>query len=197
MASAVATIGELVPDDREIVVGMGTGGALVNSLFRRDRPVSAVREAITLMRALWTGEPVALDAFPVLGAALGYRPQATAQLTYPARRRPDIVLAGVGPKILAVAATHADGLISPGSMPSQSRAALLAQRCSESLADALIISGTPELRDLAAAHGYTEFYAGAPLGPDPAEAADLLLTEIPRGVAAAARAHPRQRPQWR
>jgi len=49
MASAVATIGELVPDDREIVVGMGTGGALVNSLFRKIKPVSAVREAITLM----------------------------------------------------------------------------------------------------------------------------------------------------
>jgi alkanesulfonate monooxygenase SsuD/methylene tetrahydromethanopterin reductase-like flavin-dependent oxidoreductase (luciferase family) len=61
-----------------------------------------------------------------------------------------------------------------------------AARMSASLADALIIAGTPdecvgriaELRDLAAAHGYTEFYLGAPLGPDPVEAADLLLTEI-------------------
>src|SRR5262245_6761062 len=131
MASAVATIGELVPDDREIVVGMGTGGALVNSLFRKLKPVSAVREAITLMRALWTGEPVQLDAFPVLGAALGYRPRADAQLTYPVRRRPDIVLAGVGPKVLAVAAAHADGLISPGSMPTLSRAALLSGRFGE------------------------------------------------------------------
>lgn len=43
MASAVATIGELVPDDREIVVGIGTGGALVDSLFRKNKPVSAAR----------------------------------------------------------------------------------------------------------------------------------------------------------
>jgi len=61
-----------------------------------------------------------------------------------------------------------------------------AARLSASLADALIIAGTPdecvgrvaELRDLAAAQGYGEFYVGAPLGPDPVEAADLLLSQI-------------------
>ena len=61
-----------------------------------------------------------------------------------------------------------------------------AARCSEALADALIISGTPdecvepitELRDLALAHGYSEFYVGAPLGPDPVEAAELLLSQV-------------------
>ena len=35
MASALATIAELAPDDRELMVGLGTGGALVDSLFRR------------------------------------------------------------------------------------------------------------------------------------------------------------------
>src|SRR5690348_4484048 len=131
MAAAVATIGELVPDNRELVIGMGTGGALVNSLFHKERPVTAVREAITIMRALWTGAPVELDAYPVLGAALGYRPGATAQLTFPVARRPDIVLAGVGPKILAVAAGHADGLISPSYLPTLSRAALCSGRFGE------------------------------------------------------------------
>lgn len=274
MASAAATIGELMPENREIVIGMGTGGALVNSLFSKDRPVTVVREAITLMRALWTGEAVQLDEFPVLGAALHYRPGATAQLTYPVAKRPDIVVAGVGPMILGIAATHADGLISPSNLPTLSRAAFntgrfgeisgldavkasrtddaavlrliyginvsvskdresartharrqvalvvgnprlwpalasvgldvgsaeevkqafdaglgiegAAARCSEELADALIISGNPddclqpmvELRDLAMAQGYNEFYVGAPLGPDPVEAADLLLTRV-------------------
>lgn len=274
MASAAATIGELMPDNREIVIGMGTGGALVNSLFSKDRPVAVVREAITLMRALWAGEAVQLDDFAVLGAALHYRPGATAQLTYPVTHRPDIVVAGVGPMILSVAATHGDGLISPSNLPTLSRAAFdtgrfgeisgldsvkanrpadaaalrliyginvsisndregartharrqvalvvgnprlwpdlaavgldvgsaeevkeafdaglgiegAAARCSEELADALIISGTPEdciqpvieLRDLAMEQGYNEFYVGAPLGPDPVEAADLLLTRV-------------------
>ena len=35
-----------------------------------------------------------------------------------------------------------------------------------------------ELRDLALAEGYSEFYVGAPLGPDPGEAADLLITRV-------------------
>lgn len=35
-----------------------------------------------------------------------------------------------------------------------------------------------ELRDLAAAEGYTEFYVGAPLGPDPHEAAGLLIDQV-------------------
>jgi 5,10-methylenetetrahydromethanopterin reductase len=61
-----------------------------------------------------------------------------------------------------------------------------AARCSDELADALIVSGTPdqcipaiaELRDLATAEGYSEFYVGAPLGPDPHEAAELLITQV-------------------
>lgn len=274
MASSAATIAELVPDGREVIVGMGTGGALVNSLFLKERPLSAVREAIDLMRSLWAGTRVELDAFPALGAALSYKPGAVAQLTYAVERPPSIVVAGVGPRILAIAGALADGLISPSNMPTLSRAALLtgrfgeisgldlaraarpadagplrlifginasvsvdrkaardharrqvalvvgnprlwpdlesvgldiesagavkeafdaglgidgaAAQCSDALADALIISGTPEecipamveLRDLAAAEGYTEFYVGAPLGPDPLEAAELLVTQV-------------------
>lgn len=274
MASAAATTAELLPEDRELLVGMGTGGAIVNSLFRKDRPLSAVRECIELMRGLWAGERVELDRFPALGAALCYRPGAVAELTYPVERPPAIVVAGVGPKILAVAGECADGLISPSNMPTLSRAAFrtgrfaeisgldiaraarpaglpplrlifgintsvskdrtrarehakrqvalvvgnprlwpdldrvgldlesaesvkdafdaglgvegAAQRCSDELADALIVSGTPddcapavaELRDLAAAEGYTEFYIGGPLGPDPHEAADLLAAQL-------------------
>jgi 5,10-methylenetetrahydromethanopterin reductase len=61
-----------------------------------------------------------------------------------------------------------------------------AAQCSAALADALIISGTPdecipamaELRDLAAAEGYTDFYVGAPLGPDPGEAVDHLAASV-------------------
>jgi alkanesulfonate monooxygenase SsuD/methylene tetrahydromethanopterin reductase-like flavin-dependent oxidoreductase (luciferase family) len=274
MASAVATIGELLAPGREVVVGMGTGGAVVGSLLRKDRPVAAVAEAIQLMRALWRGESVDLDDFPVLSQTVGFRAGARAALTYPVARVPEIVVTGVGPRILGVAGAHADGLISASNMPTHSYAALrtgrfaelsglaharaarpadasplrlifginlsvskdgdaaraharrqlalvlgnpalwpdleavgldvasataakeafdaglgvegAAARLSASLADALIVAGTPdecvgrvaELRDLAAAQGYTEFYVGAPLGPDPVEAADLLLTRI-------------------
>jgi len=274
MASATATIGELVPSGREVIIGMGTGGALVNSLFHKDRPITVVREAVQLMQALWSGDRVELDRFPALGAALNYKPGAVAELTYPVDRTPSIVMAGVGPKILAVAGAHADGLISPSNLPTLSRAAFrtgrfaeisgldlaraartagqsplrlifginvsvsrnreqareharrqvalvvgnprlwpdiervgldlesaaavhdafetglgiegAAAQCSEALADALIISGTPddclpaiaELRDLATAEGYDEFYPGAPLGPDPREAPEPLVSRV-------------------
>ena len=105
MASAAATVAELVPPGREVILGMGTGGALVNSLFRKDRPITAVGEAVELMRALWAGTRVELDGFPTLGAALGYKPGAIAELTYPVACPPSIVMAGVGPKILEVART--------------------------------------------------------------------------------------------
>lgn len=274
MASAIATIAELVPEGRDVVVGMGTGGAIVNSIFRKDRPVTAVREAIQLMRALWAGDRVELDAFPALGASMSYLPGGVAELTYAVANTPAIVLAGVGPKILAVASTHADGVISPSSLPTLSRAAFrtgrfgeisglhaavamrpdamaplrliyglnlsvskdrkrareqarrqvalvvgnpklwpslelvgmdvdaasevkdafdqglgidgAAARCSQELADALIVSGTPEdcipdlieLRDLATDVGYSEFYLGSPLGPDPEEAGTLLIEQV-------------------
>ena len=61
-----------------------------------------------------------------------------------------------------------------------------AARMSDSLCDALMVAGTPddciagiaELRDRATAEGYTEFYLGAPLGPDLDEAATLLCDEV-------------------
>jgi alkanesulfonate monooxygenase SsuD/methylene tetrahydromethanopterin reductase-like flavin-dependent oxidoreductase (luciferase family) len=271
MAAAAATIAELVAPGRELVLGLGTGGALVNSLFTKERPVAVAREAITLMRALWTGEAVELDAYPVLGQALCYKPGAVARLTWVPERPPAIVVAGVGPQIQKVAARYADGIISAGNLPSTSRAALsgsfeppparrkiyglnvsvsadreLARACarrqaalvagnpalwdacaavgidvecaasvkaamdaglglagagervSAAFADALVISGTPEdcigplleLRALAQAHGYDEFYLGGPLGPDATEAVALLRREVipevwPERVAAA------------
>jgi 5,10-methylenetetrahydromethanopterin reductase len=274
MASAAATIAELVDDRRDFVLGMGTGGALVKSLFATDRPITAIREAITLMRELWAGSPVPLDEYPTVGARLGYKPGATATLTYPVARPPAIVLAGVGPKILRVAAELADGLISPSNLPtlsiasfrtgrfrelsgldaaqaarptsmpplhliyginvsvSRDRAAARTyakrqlalvlgnprlwpdleavgldvesagevkaafdagrgidgaiERMSDDLCDGLVVAGTPDdcidrvrdLRDRAAAEGYTEFYLGAPLGPDPDEAAALLCEAV-------------------
>jgi alkanesulfonate monooxygenase SsuD/methylene tetrahydromethanopterin reductase-like flavin-dependent oxidoreductase (luciferase family) len=274
MASAIATIGELVDESREVTVGLGTGGALVSSLFEKEKAVSVARETILLMRALWRGETVELDAFPELGERRGFRAGAVAKLTYPVEREPQILIAGVKPRILATAAELADGIICPSNLPTFCSRALTrglfrkmcglddalaarapdapplrldyginisvsrdrdearkyarrqlalvvgsphlaadlaavdldvesaadvraafaegggvdgaAERMSDELVDSLIIAGTPEecvsrvaeLRALAEENGFTEFYLGAPLGPDFAEAADLLAAEV-------------------
>jgi alkanesulfonate monooxygenase SsuD/methylene tetrahydromethanopterin reductase-like flavin-dependent oxidoreductase (luciferase family) len=274
MAAAIATVSELMHDDAALEVGMGTGGALVSSLFDPGKAVTAVAEAIRLLRGLWRGDEVELDAFPELGARLGYRPGAVAKLTFPMERSPSIVVAGVKPKIMRVAAELADGLICPSNLPTMSIGAFrsgrfgelsgldaavaarpadlpplrliyginvsisddrdaarayarrqialvagnprlwpdleavgldvesaagvkeafdaglgvdgAAERVSDSLCDGLVIAGTPaetceriaELRDLAAAYGCSDFYIGAPLGPDPLAAARLLCDEV-------------------
>jgi alkanesulfonate monooxygenase SsuD/methylene tetrahydromethanopterin reductase-like flavin-dependent oxidoreductase (luciferase family) len=274
MASAVATISELLDDGREIHVGVGTGGALVTSLFEPEKGVTIVRESIELMRALWRGDTVDLDAFPALGARRGFRPGATAKLTFPVERRPPILVAGVKPKILGAAAELADGIILPANLPTFCGAALesglyrtlsglegalalraadapplrlayginisvshdreaarvyarrqlslvagsahladdlaavgldvdsaadvrtafaeglgvegAAARMSDELVDSLMIAGTPEdcvdrvreLRARAESCGFNEFYLGAPLGPDFAEAAEIVANDV-------------------
>src|SRR5436190_15259178 len=131
MASAAATIDELLPPGRELVVGLGTGGALVASLFDKSRGLSVLREAIPLMRRLWAGEAVALDELPALGAACGFRSGAVAKLTYPVARPPEIVVSVGGPKVLALIGELADGLIAPSSMPAYSLAAFESGRFHE------------------------------------------------------------------
>lgn len=56
----------------------------------------------------------------------------------------------------------------------------------QEVADQLVVSGTPsdciealaELLDYAGAAGFTEAYIGAPVGPDPREAVELLVTHV-------------------
>jgi alkanesulfonate monooxygenase SsuD/methylene tetrahydromethanopterin reductase-like flavin-dependent oxidoreductase (luciferase family) len=270
IAASMATLAELVGPTHPVVMGMGTGGALVNSLFARSQPISVVRESIALVRRLWAAEAVPLDEYPALGAALGFRPGAVARLTFPVARPIPVLLAGIGPRILELAGEVADGIISASNFPTHSYAAFKSgkfdalagldhvragrggqerpfrmvfglnccvsrdrlaakafarrqlalvagnpalwpgleavgldvesardvkaafergegieggvARMSDSLLDGLIVSGDPdeclarldELRSYARAAGYTEFYLGAPLGPDLAEAASII-----------------------
>jgi alkanesulfonate monooxygenase SsuD/methylene tetrahydromethanopterin reductase-like flavin-dependent oxidoreductase (luciferase family) len=273
MASAAGTITELLAPGRTLTIGMGSGGALVASLFDMTNRTAVVTEALLLMKQLWSGVEAELDTYPLLGKRLGYRPGAKAKLTYPVENPPNIVLAGLGPQITKVTATCADGSISASNLPVNSRAAMespaydtisnaaplraraaadptfrrhfgmnvsvgvdrdlaraharrqvalivgnpgmwnamdlcgldvesgravkaafdaglgiegAAQQVSSATVDALIIAGTPDdvveplrhLRGLACEHGYTDFFLGAPLGPDPIQAAELLSTIV-------------------
>lgn len=270
MAASMATLAELVGPGHPVVMGVGTGGALVNSLFDRSQPLRVVRESIALIRRLWAAEAVPLDEYPALGAVLGFRPGAVARLTFPLARPVPILMAGIGPQILRLAGEVADGIISASNFPTHSYAAFKSgkfealggldqvragrsdqarpfrmvfglnccvsrdraaakafarrqlvlvagnpalwpgleavgldvesardvkaafdrgegieggvARMSDSLLDGLIVSGHPdeclvrleELRGYARAVGYTDFYLGAPLGPDLHEAAAII-----------------------
>ena len=124
MASSAATMSELTPQGRHVTIGIGSGGALAAALFDLSGRARVVEEAIVLMKSLWAGDDVELDEFPLLGKRLGYVPGATATLTYPVERPPRIVVAGVGPRITAVAAEHADGIIAASNLPMYSAASM-------------------------------------------------------------------------
>jgi alkanesulfonate monooxygenase SsuD/methylene tetrahydromethanopterin reductase-like flavin-dependent oxidoreductase (luciferase family) len=271
MASAAATIAELLAPGRTMTLGMGSGGALVSALFDMSNRAAVVEESVRLLRALWSGAGVALDDYPRLGRRLGFVPGASARLSYPVPEPPKVVIACVGPRMMRTAADLADGFLCASNLPPHSRAALEsgfdadcaklvhdraaadptfamhygmnvsvatdgaaarmharrqaalivgnpgmwaamealaldvesaqatktafdeglgvdgASRCvAQSVVDALIVAGTAEevveplasLRATALDHGYTDFFLGGPLGPDPAEAADLLCDVV-------------------
>jgi alkanesulfonate monooxygenase SsuD/methylene tetrahydromethanopterin reductase-like flavin-dependent oxidoreductase (luciferase family) len=124
MASAAATIGELLAPGRTMTLGLGSGGALVSALFDVTNRAAVVDESVRLLRGLWAGEDVALDDHPLLARRLGFVAGATARLAYPVPTPPRIVIAGVGPRILQTAADLADGFLCASNLPPHSRAAL-------------------------------------------------------------------------
>lgn len=124
MASSSATLTELLAPGRTLTIGMGSGGALAAALFDQSNRARVVREAIVLMKSLWAGEEVSLDDHPLLGQRCCFVEGAVAKLTYEIPRPPRMVIAGVGPRILEVAADLADGFLCASNLPQHSKAGL-------------------------------------------------------------------------
>lgn len=101
-ATAIATLDEF--SGGRAFMGLGTGGGLTLGpmAIDRDRPLTAVRDMVTSLRSLFAGERTNLDGsvFSFDSAMLGYG-------------RPDIeiIMAGRGPKIVALGGQVADGFI--------------------------------------------------------------------------------------
>lgn len=273
-ASSMATLAELVQPPHQAMLGMGTGGALVDALIAKDRPIARVRETVELVRVLWAGGTVSLDDYPLTARAVGFRSGAKAALAIDSVIDVPVIITGTGPKVLELAGELADGVLCASNFPAHSlsafrsgqfdavsnmdavergrgrstrpefrrvyginlsissdrdaakatarrQAALIvgqqseptllaagfdldacsgaraafkegagvagaADRLPQSIADALVISGTPdeclsgvhELLEHAGGAGFTEAYIGAPVGPQPAEAIQLLTDVI-------------------
>jgi 5,10-methylenetetrahydromethanopterin reductase len=104
-ATLMATIDEL--SGGRLVMGIGAGISGFKALgVQQERPQLAIREAIELMRALWTGSPVDFT---------GQTTSFTSRLDF-TPRRPDIPvwIAGRGPAVLQLAGEIADGVMIGG-----------------------------------------------------------------------------------
>lgn len=102
-AMAGATLAEAAPGRVKWCLGMGNPMALDEMGIAPRRPVSAVREYLSALRALWAGEALRQDGdFVTLrGARMGFQPSAPIP----------ILLAAMGPKMLELAGGAADGVI--------------------------------------------------------------------------------------
>ena len=101
-ASAIATLDEM--SRSRAFLGIGAGGSLTLDPIglERTRPLTAVREAIDVARALFTGTTTTFD-----GATAQLR---SATMAY-GRTDTEIWLAGRGPKMLGLGGAMADGVM--------------------------------------------------------------------------------------
>ncbi len=107
VAMAGATLQALHPD-RDIMLGVGISSPVVatrwHGMAYSDRPLSHVREYVTLLRACLSGEKVdfAGDHYEVKDFRLGVKQ---------GERTPKIVVGALNPKMLALAGELADGVL--------------------------------------------------------------------------------------
>ena len=106
LASAAASLHE--QSDGRMVLSIGPGGTefgrQIDPLIRK--PVAATRQAVEIIRRLWTGEEVTYE-----GSVFSVR---QARLAFTVSPPPLVLVAARGPQMLALAADIGDGLITHG-----------------------------------------------------------------------------------
>ena len=128
VASSLATLDEL--SGGRAILGFGTGypARLDEQGISHERPLSAMREAIALIRRLWQGEKITFTgrSFSLTNAALTVRP---------ARTIP-VYLAGWGPGMLRIAGELCDGYLARAvESPASCRRLITAVRAAASAAE--------------------------------------------------------------
>ena len=106
LAGAVATLQE--QSDGRMFLGIGVGAGLEDLRIDYPRPVRALREAITGIRGLLTGEEVTFDGemFPIDGAGLIRPPEVPVPISIGTRSPQVMQLAGELADIALVGARH-------------------------------------------------------------------------------------------
>ena len=108
VAMSAATLQQLAPQG-QVLVGVGVSTPVVAGQWHgsdgTDRPLARMREYLTLLRELLSGEPVTFDGdfWSVRRFQLGVR--------YTDERRPRLVLAALNPGMLRLAGELADGVL--------------------------------------------------------------------------------------
>lgn len=102
-ACAIATLDELSGGRAVLLMGSGGGGGPVPLAYERRKPARAIREAIQVIRGMWSGERTWLE-----GEVIRFR---GGRLGFPARRDIPIYVASRGNLVLQTAGEVADGVM--------------------------------------------------------------------------------------
>lgn len=100
---ALATMAELMPGRFGIAIGVGNPLFLKESGLTIDKPVKAVRDFVSAMRHLLSGEPVEMNGqtFSLNNARISFRPDDV----------PPIYCTPMGPQMLRLTGAIADGIV--------------------------------------------------------------------------------------
>lgn len=102
-AMALSSLAELVPGRCGVAVGVGNPMFLRESGLEVDKPVKAIRDYVAALRSLMRGEATKLEGltFNLNGARISFVPE----------KLPLIYLAPMGPQMLKLSGSVADGLV--------------------------------------------------------------------------------------
>jgi len=114
LAQRFSSISHLMPQGRQVVAGLGSGGRLQESVLAEGtspEKVSVVKETVSFLRQLFAGQRVELAQFPQLVSRFNYNGNATTRLYFPPQGSLPVYLAAGGPKMFRIASQEADGII--------------------------------------------------------------------------------------
>ena len=102
-ASAVATLDELSGNRAILGIGPGDVTTLRTLGITSEKPLTAMKESVDIIRRLWRGETVQFEGkvFSIKGARLNYKP----------KRSPPVYMGAQGPKLLELSGAIADGVL--------------------------------------------------------------------------------------
>ena len=127
-AMALATLEELAPGRVAVAVSVGNLLNLKESGHEPVRPVAAIGNMVSDLRALWTGEPVRREApaYRLDGAYMNFAPSVALP----------IYVASTGPQVLRLSGRIADGVLLSGGLTLEST-----RRCLAFAEEGLGVSG--------------------------------------------------------
>ncbi|MEM0320502.1 MAG: 5,10-methylenetetrahydromethanopterin reductase [Candidatus Nezhaarchaeales archaeon] len=108
-ASAIATLNEVSNGRAVLGIGPGDRSTLSQIGISLEKPLTAVREAVEIIRRLWTGETLNFtgDVFRLTNAKLNFKPSTPIP----------IYIGAQGPKMLELAGAIGDGVLINASHP--------------------------------------------------------------------------------